>query len=198
MQVDLTGRWFPIAVGGGAGLLAIAAALLLGGDAAEQALLAARWTARAALPLFLVAFLASALLDRWPGRVTRALRRRRRQWGLGFALAHTIHLAALTINLAYFRPRPFESLIGGGIVYLFILAMALTSNDRMQRGLGRGWIWLHRIGVYAIWGAFFAAYAGRVISADGMTQFVGASFGLILLLALLLRIAGRRRPKPAT
>lgn len=198
MQVDLTGRWFPIAAGGGAGLLAIAAALLLGGDASEQALLAARWTARAALPLFLIAFLASALLDHWPGWVTRALRRRRRQWGLGFALAHTIHLAALTINLAYFRPRPLESLIGGGIVYLFILAMALTSNDRMQRGLGRGWIWLHRIGAYAIWGAFFAAYAGRAISADGMTQFVGVSFGLVLLLALLLRIAGRRRPKHAT
>ena len=188
----LTRRSVPIAVGLMFGLLAIAAALLAGNGASEQALFAARWTARAALPLFLAAFLGSALVRLWPGAVTRAVRLRRRQWGLGFALAHTIHLAALLINICLFRPRPLTSLAGGAIVYAFILAMALTSNDAMQRRMGRGWTWLHLIGAYAIWTAFFAAYAGRAVSDDVATQVVGWFFGLVLAAALVLRIIGRR------
>jgi sulfoxide reductase heme-binding subunit YedZ len=88
-------RSTPLLLGLIAGLLAVAAGLLAGGDAAERAGLAARWTARAGLPLFLIAFLASTFARRWPRPTTRALLRRRRQWGLGFALAHTIHLVAL-------------------------------------------------------------------------------------------------------
>lgn len=113
-------RWLdrrstPLLLGLLAGLLAVAAGLLAGDDAAERAGLAARWTARAGLPLFLAAFLASTLVRRWPGPATRAVLRRRRQWGLGFALAHTIHLVALGINVIVYAPgRTWQSLVGAG------------------------------------------------------------------------------------
>lgn len=188
-------RSAPPLIGLVAGLLAVALGLLAGGDAAERAGLAARWTARAALPLFLVAFLASALVRRWPGDVTRALLRRRRQWGLGFALAHTIHLAALAVNVIVYAPgRTWQSLIGGGLAYAMIFAMALTSTDGWQRRLGRWWRRLHLFGIYYIWFIFTASYAGRAFGDDPDKRVVGIVFGLILVAALALRLWPRKWP----
>lgn len=177
-----------------AGLLTVAAGLLVGVDAAERAGLAARWTARAGLPLFLVAFLASTLVRRWPGATTRALLRRRRQWGLGFALAHTIHLVALGINVIVYAPgRTWQSLIGGGLAYVLIYLMALTSADAWQRRLGKWWRYLHRFGIYYIWFIFTASYAGRAFGADPDKRVVGIVFGSVMVAALALRLWPNRR-----
>lgn len=190
----LARRSAPLLIGLVAGLLAVALGLLAGGDAAERAGLAARWTARAALPLFLVAFLASALVRRWPGDVTRALLRRRRQWGLGFALAHTIHLAALAVNVIVYAPgRTWQSLIGGGLAYAMIFAMALTSTDGWQRQLGRWWRRLHLFGIYYIWFIFTASYAGRAFGDDPDKRVVGIVFGSVLIAALALRLWPRKQ-----
>lgn len=177
-----------------AGLMAVAAGLLMGSDAAERAGLAARWTARAGLPLFLVAFLASTLVRRWPGPVTRALLRRRRQWGLGFALAHTIHLVALGINVTLYAPgRTWQSLIGGGLAYALLYAMAFTSTDGWQRRLGRWWGRLHTVGIYYLWFIFFASYGGRAFGDDPGKRIVGMVFASIMIAALALRLWPRRR-----
>jgi methionine sulfoxide reductase heme-binding subunit len=190
-------RFTPLLLGLVAGLLAVAAGLLAGGDAAERAGLAARWTARAGLPLFLVAFLASTLVRRWPGPATRALLRRRRQWGLGFALSHTIHLVALGINVIVYAPgRTWQSLIGGGLAYALIYLMALTSTDGWQRRLGRWWGRLHRFGIYYIWFIFTASYAGRALGDDPGKRVVGLIFGSILIAALALRLWPQRRRAP--
>lgn len=186
-------RSSPLLAGLFAGLLAVAAGLIVGADAAERAGLAARWTARAALPLFLVAFLAATLVRHWPGGVTRALLRRRRQWGLGFALAHTIHLAALAVNVIVYAPgRTWQSLIGGGLAYAMIYLMALTSTDGWQRRLGRWWSRLHIAGLYYIWLIFTVSYAGRALGGDPDKRAVGIIFGTILILALMLRLWPRR------
>jgi len=197
-RLNLTGwlnrRTTPLWLGLAAGLLAVAAGLLAGGDAAERAGLAARWTARAGLPLFLVAFLASALVRRWPGPETRALLRRRRQWGLGFALAHTIHLVALGVNVIVYAPgRSWQSLIGGGLAYAILYLMVLTSTDGWQRRLGRWWGRLHLFGIYYIWFIFTASYAGRAFGADPGKQVVGIVFGGIMVAALALRLWPVRR-----
>lgn len=187
-------RSTPLLLGLAAGLVAVAAGMLAGGDAAERAGLAARWTARAGLPLFLVAFLASTLVRRRPGAATRALLRRRRQWGLGFALAHTIHLVALGINVTVFAPgRSWQSLLGGGLAYVLIYLMALTSTDGWQRRLGRWWGRLHRFGIYYIWFIFTASYAGRALGADPDKRFTGVILGSIMIVALALRLWPRRR-----
>lgn len=174
-----------------AGAGAIVAAFLVGTTSAEQALLAARWTARTALPVFLVAYLASSLVRLAPGAVSRALMQRRRQWGLGFAIAHAVHLAALAVNVLIFGPaRPWQTLLGGGLAYLLILLMAVTSNDASVRRLGRGWRWLHRVGIHYIWLIFFISYAGRIAEPDMMLT--GMIFTPLLVAALAVRLLSRR------
>lgn len=188
-------RALPLLIGVALGLAAIGAAFLAGGSDADIALHAARWTARAALPLFLVAYLAGSLVRLWPDATTRAIMRRRRQWGLGFALAHTIHLAALAINVLVFGPsREPESLIGGGLAYVFIYLMAFTSNDWSVKRLGRYWKWLHRIGIHYIWLIFTISYASRL--ADPEKFITGVVFTPLMLGALAVRIyagLGQRR-----
>ncbi len=193
MTAWLDRRSTPLLVGLFAALLAVAAGLVSGADAAERAGLAARWTARAALPLFLIVFLASTLMRRWPAGITRALRKRRRQWGLGFALAHTIHLAALAVNVIVYAPgRTWQSLIGGGLAYVMIFVMAFTSTDGWQRQLGRWWRRLHTAGIYYIWFIFTASYAGRAFGDGPEKRVVGLLFGTILIAAPIGRLWPRR------
>lgn len=171
-----------------AGVIGVAAALFYSDVPSEQALLAARWTARTAMPVFLVAYLASSLARLYPSRWTQALLRRRRQWGLGFAIAHSIHLAALLFNITQFRPRPLESLIAGGFAYLLIYIMALTSNSWSQRRLGRWWGKIHWLGAHYIWAIFAAGYGLRAINADPQYHLEGRLLLPVMLLALGLRL----------
>lgn len=186
-------RWPPFALalilGGGAAL----AGWVVGTSPAEQALLAARWTARAALPLFLVAYLASSLLRLWPGEMTRALVRRRRQWGLGFALAHSIHLGALLYNILNFDSRPLPTLLGGGLAYLLIYVMALTSNDASMRLLGKWWKRLHRFGIHYIWLIFTLSYLGRFSDGDSNHFMTAVTLFPLMIAALALRLYARFR-----
>ncbi len=193
-------RWLdrrstPVLLGALAGIGAIAAALLVTPTDAEQANLAARWTARTALPLFLIAYLAGSLARLAPGPLTHALRRRRRQWGLGFALAHIIHLGALGVNVLVFGPeRSIASLIPGGIAYGLIVLMAATSSDAAMCRMGRGWHWLHLVGIHYIWFIFFASYAKRIVDPDLMTT--GLIFTPVMLAVLALRLYGSRKTRP--
>jgi methionine sulfoxide reductase heme-binding subunit len=183
-------------------MLAVGAILLgfaLGDSLAEQANLAARWTARVALPFFLIAFTAHAVVRLWPSPATRAILRRRRQWGLGFALAHLIHLGALLFNIIVAAPEPVrvspaEAVAGnipGGTIFLFIILMAATSNDRAVKAMGRWWSRLHSVGGYAIWAAFVEAYSKRIFYDDLGMQMTGLIFMPLMLIALGLRLWAR-------
>jgi methionine sulfoxide reductase heme-binding subunit len=187
-------RLMPIWLALIAGLLAVALGIALGEASAEQANLAARWTARAALPFFLIAYSASSLLRLWPNDVTRAFMRRRRQWGLGFALAHTIHLIALGTNLLVFQDfLPDITLLGGGLAYGLIYLMALTSNNWSMRKLGKNWKRLHTIGIHYTWLIFTISYAGRLGDKDMFLT--GAIFTPILLGALGIRLYVLFKPR---
>lgn len=177
--------------------LALALAALTAGQTAgetqvERWHLAARWTARIGFPVFLVAYLASPLHKLFPSPWTRALQRDRRYWGLGFAAAHMVHLLALIIAIRLDLQRPaLVTLFPGAVVYVFILAMALTSTDAARRGMGPHWKRLHTVGLYSIWLIFTLAYAKRIAGAD--TRTIGVTMTTLALLALTVRIAARRR-----
>jgi methionine sulfoxide reductase heme-binding subunit len=169
-------------------LVGIGAAMLAGASAGEQANLAARWTARAAAPLFLVTYLASTLLRLRPGAATRAVMRHRRQWGLGFALAHSIHLIALGINITIFAERPWQSLIPGALAYALMFVMAVTSTDGWQRRLGRWWRHIHRAGIHYLWFIFTASYALRAFGTDPEKWVEGWMMTPVMVAALALRL----------
>jgi len=193
-------RW-PLALGILAGLLALYAGLGTGSDHVESWRLAARWTARAGFPIFIVTYAASSLARLWPTDVTRALWRDRRWWGLGFAAAHTIHLVAL---LTYLKvsgdTRPLGVLLFAGGAYTVMYLMVLTSNEAAMRALGRNWKRLHTLGIHWLWVIFFVSYLGRAVKPE--TQMNGTIGVTIALAALALRVAvwakGRSRRAAAT
>jgi DMSO/TMAO reductase YedYZ heme-binding membrane subunit len=185
-----------LALGLIAGFAAIYLGLTTGTGAADAWGRAARWTARIGLPIFLLTYVASALGRLWPGNLTRAIWRDRRWWGLGFAACHTVHLYALIRALeASGEVRSLSSLIPGGLAYVLIFAMALTSNDAAMRALGRNWKRLHRFGIHYVWLIFTLAYAGRLLESKTRPE---AIYGVTLCLAALgLRIAAHRQTRQA-
>ena len=180
--------------------LAIVAGAFLaqGGWTDEGAAAAARLTARTSFLWFVTAWSASALARLWPGGWRTTLLRRRRSVGLGFAATHTVHLAALlTAILVFDHGTKMVTVIGGGIGYLFVFAMAITSNDASVRRLGpRRWRLLHATGGYVIAGIFVFSYLGRVPANPAL----GVPMLLLIGLAALLRVLAwvvRQRPRNA-
>ncbi|WP_374587926.1 hypothetical protein [Novosphingobium sp.] len=186
-------RW-PLLLGLIAGLGTIMLGLWTGSDLANQWSRAARWTARIGLPIFLLAYAASALARLWPNTATRSIWQNRRWWGLGFAACHTAHLYALVKALeASGEDRPLPALAAGGLAYVMMFVMATTSNDTAMRALGRNWKRLHTFGIHTLWLIFTLSYSLRLLDPDTRPE---AIYGVTLCLAALaLRIAARSKTK---
>ena len=183
--------WLPLA-GAMLAVGAVAAGHALGNDPATDALLGARYTARASFALFLIVYLAGPLATLKPSPAARRVARHRRWWGLAFAAAHFVHLAAL---IRFFvasgeEPSPI-TVVGGGFGYVLLAAMIATSNDRAQRALGAYWGQLHTLGLHYLWSVFAFSYFGRLFDPARREQGVA---GLALaVIALAVRIAAARR-----
>lgn len=183
-------------------LVAMVGALLLALGTGEAAIrTVVRATAQTSLALFLLAFTASSLRRLSPTPATAWLLRNRRYVGVSFAVSHLLHLVAVLV-VARRWPQPFTeqsgslgTLVGGGLGYLFIAAMAATSFDRSAAWVGaRRWRMLHTVGSYYVWLIFAGAYvAGAVQSPERLP------LGLFVLGALAVRLLGKRRrsPRPA-
>jgi methionine sulfoxide reductase heme-binding subunit len=158
----------------------------------EGAGAATRLTARLALPWFLLAWGASALVVFWPGGWRQALLRRRRALGLSFAFTHFVHFGALTSMSAIFgREHSLVSLIGGGFTYIVITAMALTSNDQSIRWMGfKRWKSLHSWGGVLIALIFANSYLGRIETDPALGV---PAFAAIVGVAILKIAAWRKR-----
>ncbi len=172
--------------------LLVAASLIAGGTGVEGWHRATQLTARFSAFVFLSAFLAGPLARISASATTRALLRERRGIGLGFAGAHFVHLAAI---LTYFakggiRPPIFVPILGG-FGYLLIALMAVTSNDRAVRALGRNWKRLHTLGIYYIWLIFELTYLGRLMDPRRHAPIYYVMTGLFVA-ALAVRLASRR------
>ena len=158
-----------------------------------------RATARTSLVLFLAAFAASAAFKLWPGRLTRWLRRNRRQLGLGFAMSHFIH-ALVIIALWKTDPGVFwvltnpKSIVTGGTAYVFIALLAATSFDRMVKAMGpKAWGRLHW------WGVWIAALSfiftnGKRIPVSG---WYALPVALVVAVIVLRVVAGRTQRRAA-
>ena len=181
------------------GVLAVVAAIVAGSLAAFETAEAVlqhitRYTARFSFLIFVTVFASGALAALFPSDVTRWLRRNRRYTGLSFALAHFLHLIAIIALFVTIGEMPgLVTIVGGGLAYLFIAAMAATSNDWSVRKLGpKNWRRFHLAGVYYVWAIFMNSYLGRLASdAPPEPKWIFA--------ALALRIAAwlRKRRKSA-
>jgi hypothetical protein len=175
-------------------VLMVLAVLAAGGWREASYHAAIRATARTSLLLFLTAFIASGARRLFPSVLTAWLVQNRRYVGLSFAASHFLHLGVI---LAVAARWPKGSVVEarlvdvapGATVYLFVLAMAVTSSDRAVAFLGpRRWRMLHTVGAYLIWLAFVAAYVPRAIAEPAY-----APAAALLVAALVVRLARRRR-----
>jgi methionine sulfoxide reductase heme-binding subunit len=174
-----------------AAILLAAGAMIIGEPNLTEGLRSViRMTARISLSLFLLAFVASAVVRLLPSGATRWLVCNRRYVGLAFAFSHGVHLVAI-VMLARTDPETFHRLtnvvsyVGGGLGYIFIVLMVLTSFDWSAALLGRrAWRLLHTVGMWYLC-LSFALNFGKRIPLDagyaGPVVLVGIAIALRLL-----------------
>ena len=171
----------------------------LGAPDRETAGLLVRWTIRAAVVPFLMAFCASAVGTLWPGRVAEWLLDNRKYLGLGLTYGIALNMAAITW-LVSFDPSVAWSGLSvldrvesyGGLAVVAV--MTVTSFDRCSRRMSLGaWRILHLFGMHALWWIFFRTNALYSLSAIQrgllLDQWLYLLITLLLIGVLLLRTA---------
>ena len=197
-QVAMHGSWlngWRLTAVAGLGVAAMAAAAMASApDPVDGARLAIRLTARTSLLLFLATFTASALARLAPSASTRWLRANRRYLGVGFAISHFVHLGAIAtlarLDYAVFlQLTNVVSYVAGGLAYLLIVLMTITSFDRTAALIGpRAWAWLHTGGLWYIWFSFALNFGKRVPRDTAYLVPVA-----LLLAALVVRLLAARK-----
>jgi len=90
------------------------------------------------------------------------------------------------------------TLLGGGLAYLMIAAMAATSNPRSVALLGaRRWRRLHLAGGYSVWAVFASTYFGKAAESPFYLPFAALLLAAMGLRALAALRASRRAAAPA-
>ena len=163
--------------------------LFLVDNTEDKTLLWARYTARISFFFFTVSFLASSIHYFLSNSLTNFIRNNRRHIGLSFALAHTIHLVALTSFFVTTHQNPdIVTVLGGGLAYLAMYIMAFTSNDNAVRNIGfKRWKLIHKLGANYIAFIFAFTYLGRLTK----EEFSSVEFNLlfsIIIGAFVLRV----------
>ena len=144
-------------------LVAMSALVLAAaGTGADGVRMLIRATARSSALLFLIAFLARPLRQLWRSDATAFALKNRRYFGVSMAVSHLIHGIAIVWLLTSF-PSAYQTnlvtLLGGGLGFAFIAAMAATSSDAAHRALGRRrWQLLHRTGAWYVWFIFWFTF----------------------------------------
>lgn len=140
----------------------------LKGFTEESNRLVIRLTARISGVSFCLAFGASAFHAWQQNSFSWWVFMNRKFWGITFAIMHLIHLAFLGLLQSSFHPV-FEkaattSLLAGGLVYLFLILMLITSFPKYAKMVSKkNWVILHTIGGYWIWIIFMISYVKRVL-----------------------------------
>ena len=160
----------------------------------ESASHAIRVTARISACVFLIVFATSP--NKYFGFfATPIINRYRRQWGIAFALAHLVHLTAIILKVIYVYGGEWQQLgtiadlWPGGLIYVFIILMLITSNNFSVKLLGaKGWKALHKVGLYGIMVSFLQSFLFNFINAvsnGDINNFAVTAFHGMLSAAIL-------------
>ena len=174
----------------GGGIVALAASQDAMGDFQFQYGLLA--TVRASAVCFLIAFTVGPIYRLTRSRCLQQILANRRYIGLAFAILHTIHLGFIML---WIDANPglvkTQTLVFGGIAYVFMYAQALTSNNYSVARLGKNWSRLHTFAMYYLWFIMTSTFVGH----DYVTARV---FTLMFVFAILLRMAALMKKRVAS
>lgn len=175
------------------GLVYRASAGLLGPDVGKELIVeAGEWALR-----FLLLTLAISPLSKW--KRLKSLVRYRRMIGLFSFFYATVHLLfvlthilgwSLPVFIEEFAERPYMT--AGILAWLLMVPLALTSNRRAQRKLGKRWKLVHRL-----------VFLSAVLACIHLLWQVRSDYGeallysLVLLVLLLFRLFMRNSQRPA-
>lgn len=153
-----------------------------------------RFSARMSFTLFVLWLALPPLARLAPGRFG-SLATQVPQLLVSFAVAHSIHLLVIAqaARHGYFAELAgrdlYVTVIGGGLAYAFLLAMAFTAYGAPAFLRGRPCVVLHRGGAVYILLVFTNSYVGRLREGEAF-----AAVALVALaVAVLLRFAAWRR-----
>jgi len=151
--------------------------------------LALRVTARATFFFFLCAFAGRALRDLIPGRLSTWLAVKQDWFLVAMAASHTVHLAAIIGLFQLLGPSRLKltTVVGGGLVYLLIYALAIGAVSRLRGREPRSLLGSPRfqaVALYLIWLIFALAFVPRAISGWP----VYSLFSVVALAALFIRL----------
>lgn len=164
-------HWRIVQLTVGLSVLCFAAFYLLGGFTEESTRQCIRLSAKVSVVLFSMAFSASAVQGLAHNSTTFWWRMNRKYLGISFAIVHLLHLAFLVLLQQWFHPvftlaKP-TSLFAGGMAYLFVVLMLLTSFEGYPRYLSqKQWKLLHTVGGWWIWAIFASSYFKRVLHGE--------------------------------
>ena len=191
-------RWISVA------LLAMTALVLAGAGTGEPGVrMLIRATARSSALLFLTAFLARPARQLWRSDVTAYLLKNRRYFGVSMAVSHFIHGCAIGRLITSF-PGAYtlqaQTIVFGGLGFVFIALMATTSSDAAFAKLGRKrWTLLHRTGVWYLWFIFaFTFIPDPSRGWDALHALFVSAFGAAPLVRAAAHWKTRRRKQVAT
>ena len=163
----------------------------VGGFTEESTRLVIRWSARISVTSFCLAFGGSAIHHFTKNSLSWWLMMNRKYWGISFAIVHLIHLCFLGVLQYFFHPvftlAASTSLLAGGLAYLFVILMFMTSFETFSNKISRqNWKILHNLGGYWIWIIFANSYWKNVLI-NGVYTYL--PFALLLVFILILRLA---------
>ena len=174
----------------GVSLILFASFFIALGFTEDATRLAIRWSARISVACFGLAFGASAIHYFSKNSLSFWLLMNRKYLGISFALIHLSHLVFLLILQYAFHPvftlAKRTSLMGGGLAYLFLVLMFVTSFDTYKSKLSlQNWKRLHTVGGYWIWLIYTRSYWKNVLFKENYNYLPLAVF-LIVILVLRL------------
>ncbi|NNE16682.1 MAG: hypothetical protein HKN51_16990 [Saprospiraceae bacterium] len=141
-----------------------------------------RWSAKIAALIFSVTFATSDLHYFLNNNTTKFLLKNRPYIGFTFGLVHLYHLLTLIYLQYTFHPvftlAKKSSLLGGGLAYIFLVLMMITTFPSIRNKLDpKNWKALHTMGSFWIWIIFFRSYFNNVVEKERY-YFV---FGVVVL-----------------
>lgn len=190
--------WLLIGFTASLSLLIVVGTFLTQGINEDALRLTLRETARISFVLFLIVFLTSPFYVLRKNSATLWLMQHRRYLGISFGVSHLIHLVLIVyLVVGYSQGNPnniatIDTYLIGGLGYLFIIAMLITSNNQSVKYLGfKRWKLLHRSGMYFLFISFLMSFIGLL---EKDLPFY-LPFVMAMLLALSIRVTAFYKTK---